>query len=88
MLLWRIGCFGEWVVVENRVFCRIGCYGEWGVVENRVLWKIGRCGEYGVVRIGVLRIIFALAGDDVTGEWGNFILLSIMICTAHHISFG
>jgi len=36
----------------------------------------------------VLRRIFGPKRDEVTGEWGNYIMRSLMICTAHQILFG
>jgi len=38
-------------------------------------------------RLRVLRRIFGPRRDEVTGEWKNYIM-SLMICTAHHILFG
>jgi hypothetical protein len=36
----------------------------------------------------VLRVIFGLKKDEVTGDGRNCILRSCMICTAHQISLG
>jgi len=36
----------------------------------------------------VLRRIFGPRRDDVTGEWINYIMRSLMICTAHQLLFG
>ena len=36
----------------------------------------------------VLRRIFGLKRDEVTGEWRNYIMRSSMICTAHPVLFG
>jgi len=36
----------------------------------------------------VLRRIFRSKRDEVTGEWNNYIMRSLMICTAHQILFG
>jgi len=36
----------------------------------------------------VLRRTFGPMGDDVTGEWRNYIMRSLMICTSHPIFFG
>jgi hypothetical protein len=33
----------------------------------------------------VLRRIFGLKRDEVTGEWENYIMRRLMICTAHQI---
>jgi len=32
--------------------------------------------------------IFGPKRDEITGEWKNYIRRSLMICTAHPISFG
>jgi hypothetical protein len=36
----------------------------------------------------VLRGIFGATRDAVTGEWKNYIMRNLMICTAHQILFG
>jgi hypothetical protein len=36
----------------------------------------------------VLRTIFGLKRDEVTGEWKNYIMRRLMICTAHQMLFG
>jgi hypothetical protein len=36
----------------------------------------------------VLRGIFVAKRDEVTGSGENYIMRSLMICTAHHILFG
>jgi len=36
----------------------------------------------------VLRRIFGLKRDEVTGEWRNFIMRSLMICTPHPVFLG
>jgi len=36
----------------------------------------------------VLRRMFGPKRDEVTGEWRNCIMRSLMICTAHPILFG
>jgi len=36
----------------------------------------------------VLRRIFEPKRDEVTGEWKNFIMSSLMICTPHPLHFG
>jgi len=35
-----------------------------------------------------LRRIFGPRRDEVTGDWRNYIMRSLMICTAHQILFG
>jgi hypothetical protein len=39
-------------------------------------------------RLRVLRRIFGPKRDEVTGNGGNYIMRSLMICTAHPILFG
>ena len=36
----------------------------------------------------VSRRIFGPKRDEVTREWKNYIMRSLMICTAHQIMFG
>jgi hypothetical protein len=36
----------------------------------------------------VLRGIFVHSGEEGRGEWRNYIMISLMICTAYQISFG
>jgi hypothetical protein len=36
----------------------------------------------------VLRRIFGPKRDEVTGEWKNYIMRSLMVCTPHLILFG
>jgi len=36
----------------------------------------------------VLRIIFGPKRDDVTREWRNYVMRSLMICTPHSILVG
>jgi len=36
----------------------------------------------------VLRRIFGPKRDEVTGTWKNYIIRTLMICTAHQILFG
>jgi len=36
----------------------------------------------------VLRRIFGPKRDEVTGEWRNYIMRILMICTAHQMLFG
>jgi len=36
----------------------------------------------------VLRRIFGPKMDEVTGSGGNYIMMSLMICTPHQILFG
>jgi hypothetical protein len=36
----------------------------------------------------MLRRIFGSKRDEVIGEWKNYIMRNIMICTAHQILFG
>jgi hypothetical protein len=35
----------------------------------------------------VLRRIFGPRWDEVTGEWRNYIMMSLLICTPHQILF-
>jgi len=44
-------------------------------------------GKMRVFENGVLRIIFGLKRDEVTGEWKKYIMRSLMICAAHPIFF-
>jgi hypothetical protein len=36
----------------------------------------------------VLRKIFGPKRDEVTGNWRNYIMRSLMICTVHPVLFG
>jgi hypothetical protein len=36
----------------------------------------------------VLRRIFGPKRDEITGEWKNCVMISLMICTYHQILFG
>ena len=36
----------------------------------------------------VLRRVFGPKRDDVTGEWRNYIMRSLIVCTDHPVLFG
>ena len=44
--------------------------------------------RFRVFENSVLRRIFGPKRDEVVGDGGNYIMRSLMICTAHQILFG